>query len=118
MVKPGGSKILMYRLRRTAENFRDSVKVGSSRRRRRPQVQKRLNTGYGRGPRLGVGDKCNGCLMQVLAETFVVAEEESPIFPERTTNRGSKLVPLKRWRGTLIEKVRRIEVVVAQKLEC
>ncbi len=55
--------------------------------------------------------------MQVLPEPFVVAEEKRLVLLDRPSRGSTKLVPLKRRSGTLVEEIRRIQRVVAQILE-
>ena len=52
--------------------------------------------------------------MQVLAEAFIVRENEGLVFLNRAAQRSAELVSLKRRRGTLVEKVGRVESIVAQ----
>ena len=76
MVEARSSKILANRLQRAAEYFGDSVEIGRTGRRCRPQVQKRLNGNYRGGARCGIRHKSGGGLMQSLTEAFVIDEEK------------------------------------------
>lgn len=81
VVQPNRAQVLTNRLQRAAEEFGDSARCGRGRARRdgglRPQIQQGLDGGSGIGARCVVRNKCDGGLMQVLAQSFVIAEQES-----------------------------------------
>ena len=56
-------------------------------------------------------------MAQVLAETFVIAEEKSSIGAKGAAERSSEQVALKRWSGTLVEEIGSIESIVAQEFK-
>src|SRR5689334_1910467 len=113
MIKPGSSKIFANGLQGAAEDGGDAVEILSAGSRRGPQVEKRLDAGDGSGSRCQAGNKCNGSLMQVLAEAFVIAEKESFVRADRTAKRGSKLIALKGRGGSLVEEIGSVEGIVA-----
>ena len=61
-----------------------------------------------------VGNQVDAGLVQVLAESFVIAEDEGLIFLDRSAQRASKLVALKARRGAGIEEVAGVQGVVSQ----
>src|SRR5579872_780090 len=106
VVQPHRSEVIPYGLQRIVECFRDSAKVRSTRTLYRPDRQQRRNpsaetdicksrrrTGiWGRShnlagqkphSRIVVGNKVHACLVQMLAKSFVVAEEKCLILLER-----------------------------------
>src|SRR5260370_3664267 len=117
MVPPHRPKILSNRLKAAAEDFRYPATVRCACWRRRLQIQKRLNARHGCRPRSRVRHEGCGRMMQVLPEPFVVAEEKRLVLLDRPSRGSTKLVPLKRRSGTLVEEIRRIQRVVAQILE-
>ena len=111
-------KVLSNRLQWTAEDFRDPAKVRRAARRRGPQIQQRLNTRYSCSTGSRVRDERRRCLVQALAESFVIAEEKGLILLDRPAHGSAKLVSPK-WRGiALVEEIRGIQHVIAKKLEC
>ncbi len=83
MVEPRCSKVLANFLGRAAEDFGDAIGVRAALevfvagRGSGPKIQQWLNARNGICPRLQVRNECRRSLMQVLAETLVVAENES-----------------------------------------
>src|SRR6478752_5846679 len=53
---------------------------------------------------------------KILAEAFVIAEEERLVLLDRAAKRSAKLVALELGSGPLIEEIARVEIVIAQKL--
>src|SRR5438034_2942347 len=123
MVEARRSDVFADCLQRTAEYLGHSViacnlEIGSVRRSHRPQIQQGLDNGSGVQPGLRVGNECHRGLVQILAESLVVAEYKSLVLPDGAARRGAKLVSLKRRSGrTGIEEVARVQGVVAQKLK-
>ena len=64
--------------------------------------------------RVGVGNQVDAGLVQVLAESFVVGEDERLVLLDRAAQRAAELVALKARHGSAVEEVARIEGVVAQ----
>src|SRR6266852_1603487 len=95
-----GREILADRLQRATENLGNSIEVLSPGGRRRPQIQEWQNAEGGSRPRRCTGNKCYGGLVKVLTEALIVAEEEGLVFLKGSTKGGSKLIALKRRRGT------------------
>ena len=95
MVQANGSEVVADGLQRIVERFRDSAEIGRARRRRGPRVdqrrdaderQSRRRARARRGAdqlagqisvaRVGVGNQIHAGLVQVLVESFEVAEDE------------------------------------------
>src|SRR5260370_5064882 len=81
-------------------------------------MQEGLNTGSGVGARSKIGHKGGGSLVQALSKSFVIPEQKRLIFLGWPSHGSAKLVPPKRWSIPLVEEIRRIQYVIAQKLEC
>src|SRR5260370_17200747 len=92
------------------------IKLGRSSNWCRPEIQQRLHARCGCRSRREPGNERDRCLVQVLAESFIVAEQKRLVLANRATGRRSELVSLKRWRRSLIEIVGRVERIVADKL--
>src|SRR5437868_10111014 len=67
-------------------------------------------------PRIGVGHIGDEGSRQLLAQTFIVHEEKCFVFADGSSDRTSKLMPVKRRCTRGVEEVPRIEYVVAIKL--
>src|ERR1700674_1273806 len=125
MVNPRGSEIFPNRLQRTTEEL-----SGASERivrpvRDGPQIQERshfaraccLHRHRASGPewderaiaRVGIGNKRQTGLVQILAESFIVREHESLVFLNWPAQCPSELVSLKRRSRTPVEIIRRVE---------
>src|SRR5260370_4614600 len=81
-------------------------------------MQEGLNSGSGVGARSKIGHKGGGSLVQALSKSFVIPEQKRLIFLGWPSHGSAKLVPPKRWSIPLVEEIRRIQYVIAQKLEC
>ena len=117
MVQPGGSKIFTNYLQRTAEHLCDPVKVRGARRSDRPQIEQRLHAGHGSRTRRRVGNKRRRGLVQVLAQSFVVAEQEGLAGSDGASERGAKLVALERRCRALVKIIGRVESVITQEFK-
>ena len=117
MVGTRGPKFLLNRLQWAAKDFRDSAKVRRAGRRRGPQIQQWLNARHGCCPRSSIRNKRGRRLVQALSKSFVVSEQKGLIFLDRPAQGSTKLVPPKRWCIPLVEEIRCIQHVVAQKLK-
>ena len=68
------------------------------------------------GARVGVGNQVHAGLVQVLAESFVVGEDEGLVLLHRAAQRAAELVARETRDGTAVEEIARIESIVAQEL--
>ena len=102
-------------LKRAAEDFCDAVEIGRACGSDGPKIQERLHAGDGGGARSGVGNKGGARLVKILAEAFVVAEDEGVVAADRAACGSAELIALE-WRsGALVEEAWSIERVVAEK---
>ena len=116
LIESHRSKIFANRLQRTAEYLRDAIEVGRIRRRDRPQIQQRLNTGHGSRPRSRIRNECRRSLMQMLAQSLVVAEEEGLVLRSGPPSDPPNWFRWKAAARTLIEIIRCIQRIISQKL--
>ena len=79
LIEADGSEILFDSLQRCAVDLRDSAEVRISGRGCRPQIEQRLHTWDSCCAGGQVGDKCHGCLVQMLPISFVVCEQKGPV---------------------------------------
>ncbi len=117
MVDADGAEILADGLQRAAEDLGDAVKVGSARRWRGPEIEQRLHAGNGGRTRGRIGDKGGGGLVEILAETLVVGEEEGVVGSEGAAGGSAELVALERWSRALVEEIGRVERAIANKFK-
>ncbi len=133
MVQPHGAEIVANGLQRIVERFGDSAEIGRAGRGRGPCVDQRRDADERQSrrrardsapgdqlarqvaaARVGVGNQVHAGLMQVLAESFVIAEHEGLVLLDRAAQRDAELVALKARNGIRVEEVAGVEVVVAQ----
>ena len=101
-------------LERAAENFGDAVEIGSACGSDGPEIQEWLHAGDGGGAGGGIGNEGGARLVEILAEAFVVAEDEGAVASDRAAGGGAELIALKRRSGALVEEVGSVERVVAE----
>src|SRR6266852_6400022 len=97
VVDARGAEVFADGLQRTAENLSDAAEIGGARRRSGPEIEQRLDAGSGGSAGGGVGDEGGGGLVQMLAEAFVVGEEEGVVGAQRAAGGGTELIALERW---------------------
>ena len=124
VVETGCSEVLMNRLHRTEEYFRDAVLAGdlqirSIAGRGRPQVQQSqlLNHRGSIRTSLGIGYELNRGLVQILTIPFIVCEQERFVLSDWPAGGHAELIPLERRRRSNIEIVGRIERIVAEEFK-
>src|SRR5229473_7832556 len=68
VVDAGSTEVFADGLQRAAEDLGDAVEVGSAWGRRGPEIEKRLDAGYGGGARCCIRHEGGGGLVKVLTE--------------------------------------------------
>ena len=68
-------------------------------------------------PCLGVRHNRNSAQAEALLESFVIPENESPVFADWTAGRTTELISLEWWNRVLIKKVSGIQRAVTQELK-
>src|ERR1700674_4137492 len=133
MVNPRGSEIFPNRLQWAAEKLSGAGERIVRPVRDGPQIQERSHfaracrlhsrrasgtEGHERAiARVGIGNKRQTGLMQILAVSFVVREHKGLVFLYWPAQRPPELVSLKGRSRTLVEIVRRVEDIIAKILK-
>ena len=68
-------------------------------------------------PSLGIRHDRNSAQPEALPESFVIPENESPVFADWTAGRTTELISLEWWNRVLIKKVSGIQRAVTQELK-
>src|SRR5207253_9508369 len=84
----------------------------------RPKSQQRPHARGGIGPGSAVRRERDIAQSEVLAEPFVICEQERLVFLERPAERCAKHITLKLRDGAVIEEIARVERAIAQKFIC
>src|SRR5437773_9538635 len=122
LIKARGAKVFLNLLQGVGKRFGNSAgRPGRGQRLRTvghgPQSQQRLYARDCAGSRIAVRHNREITQAKMLAEAFVVCEEEAFVLFDRPAQRAAKHVALKLWNRPVIEKVSSIECAVAQEFE-
>jgi len=115
VVEAGGEKVFTNGLNRATRERRDAVEVGGGGEGSGPQVEIRLDARNGGGARNKARDESDRSLVEVLAEAFVIGEEEGVVGNDSATERSTELIALERRGAALIEVISGIESGIADK---
>src|SRR5579862_10048995 len=133
MIQAERAEVIADGLERAVERLRDSSEIRSARRWRGPrrdewrnpdERQSRTRAGIWRWAddrtrkesisRVVVRHEIHTCLVQVLAELFIVAEHKCLILPDRSSQSGPELIAMKPWNGGGVEEIPGVESVIPE----